>query len=230
MLTIKATGSIADVIRDVQGVPARVIPYAASTALTRVAQIAAKTELPAEMRRVFDGPVAYTLNSLFVQPSNKDTLSARVMVKTSAAGIAPERFLQPEVEGGSRGEKRFERALRYAGLLPAGMRAMPGEGLPRDASGNVSGARVRSILAGLKVRDGKGRAGLFAGVIRGTRGVWQRTGRGKSRGVKPLFIFTSTAPRYRQRLDFTGVAQRTAQANFKPEFDKALSALLSRSR
>ena len=229
MLAIKSTGSIAEVIASARDVHGRLVPYAAATALTRTAQQAAKVDLPDAMRAAFDRPTSYTLNSLYVKPANKDNLSARVNVKNvTANGIAPERFLQAEVEGGSRGEKGFERALRYAGILQAGERAMPGAGMALDAFGNVSGARVRSLLAGLKVRDGKGRNGVFAGTIKGTRGIWLRTGGKSNRGVSPLFIFTRTGPAYRARLDFTGIAEKAALTHFKPEFDRALAALLAR--
>ncbi|RYF01440.1 MAG: hypothetical protein EOO32_03955 [Comamonadaceae bacterium] len=87
MLTVSRTGpTIAEVIASVRDVPARIIPYAASTALTRTAKHAELVELPAEMRKVFRNPVAYTINSLRVEPSTKDTLRARVMVKDKAAG------------------------------------------------------------------------------------------------------------------------------------------------
>lgn len=233
MLTIAAKGSVADVIQHARDVHGRLVPYAAAAALTRTASIAAKRDLPDAMRQAFDRPTAYTLNSLFVVPASKANLVARVHVKNAAAGVVPERFLQPEVEGGSRGEKRFERALRYAGILLAGERAMPGDGVRRDANGNVSGALIRSVLAALKVRDSKGRsrtANLFVGTAakKGgtpTRGIWQRDGRHR---LQPIFIFTRTPPHYRQRLDFEGTVERTAARNFQPEFSKALGALLSR--
>lgn len=225
MLTVKATGSFAEVVRHARDVHGRIVPYAAAAALTRVASGAAKKDLPDAMRSAFDRPTAYTLNSLFTTPAKKDSLTARVQVKNAAtSGVAPERFLQAEVEGGSRGEKRFERALRYAGLLLPNEVALPGDGLQLDASGNVSGARMRSILAALKVREGRGRRGVFAAAIKGTRGIWQRSGR----SVTPLFVFTRTAPQYRARLDFDGVVQRAAEANLQPEFTRALAALINR--
>jgi len=58
MLSIQRTGaSIADVIASVRGVPSRMIPYAAATALTRCAKQAQTEDLPAEMRKVFSNPV-----------------------------------------------------------------------------------------------------------------------------------------------------------------------------
>ena len=233
MLTVKATGSFADVIRDAREIHGRVVPYAAATALTRTASLAAKKELPAEMRRVFEGPTAYTLNSLFMVPATKDRLVARVNVKDSAAGgIAPEKYLQPEVSGGSRGEKRFERALEAAGLLMPNEWVIPGRRMTLDANGNITGARARAILQSLtagpiRTRGHAARNRLpFVEKIKGTRGIWQREGR----RLNLLFLFTSTAPQYARRLDFAGTVERTAEANLKPEFDKALTALLSRNR
>ena len=240
MLDIRRSGNMADVIASVRDVPARLVPYAASTALTRTAQYAVKTELPAEMRSVFGNPVAYTLNALRIEPATKDTLSARVMVKTSAAGVAPENFLFPQVEGGGRKHKRAEAGMRYAGVLGAGQFAMPGKGLDLDANGNVKGADVRTILTALKgIRGGVGAKGQKAGRGRklandmfvgkpngGDRpdGIWRREGK----RIRALFVFTNDAPTYSKRFDFTGVVQRVALARFKPEFDKALSAMVAR--
>lgn len=240
MLEIRRSGNMADVIASVRDVPARIVPYAAATALTRTAQYAAKIELPAEMRTVFGNPVAYTLNALRIEPATKDTLSARVMVKTSAAGVAPENFLFPQVEGGGRKQKRAEAGMRYAGVLGAGQFAMPGKGLDLDANGNVKGADVRTILTALKgIRGGVGAKGqkagrgrklandLFVGTPNGgdrPDGIWRREGK----RLRALFVFTDDAPTYSKRLDFTGVVQRVALARFKPEFDKALSAMVAR--
>lgn len=240
MINIRRSGNIADVIASVRDVPARIVPYAASTALTRVAKQAATVELPAEMRSVFSGPTAYTLNSLRIEPATKDTLSARVMVKNQANGVAPENFLQPEVEGGGRKHKRVEAAMRYAGVLRAGQFAVPGKGIDLDANGNVKGAEMRTILASLKnIRGGVGAKGQKAGRGRklandlmvgkplgGSRpdGIWRREGQ----RLRALFVFTSQAPKYGKRLDFSGVVQQVALDRFRPEFEKALAALAAK--
>ena len=238
MLTIRnTTGSVAQVIASMREIPARVVPYAASTALTRTAQIAAKTDLPDAMRRVFNNPTPFTLNSLFVKASTTDTLSARVMVKDSTArGVVPEKFLFPEVAGGARGEKGLERALRYGGWLKSGERAIPSDSMPLDQYGNVSGPTIRSILATLekpgggggrgKRTKGKYGTGLFAGQIGQTRGIWKRTGR----SITPLFIFTTKTPLYRARLDFEGIALKAANDNFQTEFTRAFEEMRARGR
>ena len=243
MISVSRKGpSLADVAASMRDVPARMVPYAASTALTRVAQFAAKSELPAEMRRVFASPVAYTINSLRIEPATKDALSARVMVKNDKAGngVAPENFLFPEVNGGPRKHKRAEMAMRYAGVLRANQFAVPGAGLTLDANGNVKGNDVKTILtalksigassahrtrSGAKIRMG-GKLGndLFVGKPKGGNrpdGIWRREGQ----RLRALFVFTNTAPNYSQRLDFSGVVQKVAMDRFPAEFKKAVAAL-----
>lgn len=261
MLDIKLsakTGRIADMIQSFRDVPARVMPYAASTALTRTAQALAKTVLPGEMQRVFDRPNRYTLNSLRVKPATKDKLAASVWVKSDATnnGTRPEDYLFPHVAGGARNEKRFERAMRYAGLLPTGWRAMPGQGAPLDEFGNLRRGEMQRILTATRTafdkwqrksnsarsRKNARNAPYFAvypflGVIEGGErfvlkpakmqpGVYRREGK----GIKPVLIFTKTQPKYRQRLDFVGVSERFTVQTFPAEFDRAAQAILSRPR
>lgn len=241
MLTVRKTsGNLADVIAAIPNVPRRVIPYAASTALTRVAQHAATKVLPDEMRKAFQGPTAYTLNSLRVVPSTADTLSARVMVKDKAAGRPPQNYLLPEVEGGSRSRKGMEGALRYQGILRSGQFAVPGTGATLDANGNVSGAQVRTILSALKkIRGGVGakgqRAGrgrklandLFAGKPNGgnrAEGIWRREGK----RLRMLFTFTNKAPSYSPRLNFEGTVLQVARERFGVEFERAVADMQKR--
>lgn len=239
MLTVNRSGSLSAAIREIRDVPARVIPYAASTALTRTARLG-QTEIIGAMQREFDRPTRYTLNATRVVPSTIQTLMARVAVKDQAAGTAPEHYLLPEVEGGPRREKRFERALRFSGLLPRGMFAVPGAGAQLDESGNVPPAMIRRLLRELKAQDkakGSGkrrrrtaRSGeLFAGQPKGRgnrpTGIWRREGR----RLLPVLLFVRQ-PRYRSRLDFEGIVKRVAEAHFPDEFRKAAEAIAARRR
>ncbi|MFN3495364.1 MAG: hypothetical protein ACK40L_12735 [Hydrogenophaga sp.] len=260
MLEISARSprnGVADAIRSMRDVPARVLPIAASTALTRVARRLATQDLPAEMQRVFDRPVRYTLNSLRVQPATRQTLSARVFVKDDAPnnGTRPEDYLLPQVEGGGRNEKRFERAMRYAGLLPSGWRAIPGSGALLDGSGNLKRGEIQRILtatrsatdvAQRKTDSKRSRrnarnapyfaitptTGSFVGgeyketASRLIPGVYRRDGN----GIKPVLIFTKRQPQYRQRLNFTAVAERVTLEQFPMELNRAVTDLLNRRR
>lgn len=241
MINVRHSGaSIADVAASMRGVQSYMVPYAAAAALTRTAKHAADKAVPDAMRAAFSSPVSYTLKSLRTEPATKDSLSARVMVKNTAdGGVRPENFLAPQVEGGGRKFKGLEAGLRYAGVLRAGQYAMPGEGLSLDAHGNVKGADVRTILTALKSiraasstgtklrKGGKLKNDLFVGKPRGGNrpdGIWRREGH----RLRPLFVFASKAPAYRQRLDFNGVVQRVALERFRPEFEKALQAMVAK--
>lgn len=228
MLDVRRTGPrMDDVLRDLRDVPSRVLPYAAATALTQSAKRAQKAVI-AQMGVSFRNPVAYTLNATRIEVATKDKLFARVAVKDqrNGKGTRPESYLLPEVQGGGRSEKGFERALRFAGILQAGERAMPGDGIARDANGNVPASEVRTILRQVS-RPGtaqkRTQGAIFAGTLgrKQTRGIWQRDGN----RVKPLFVFTHTLPVYRPRLDFQGAAAVAVRENFASDFYAAAQSL-----
>lgn len=243
MLSVSRSGpTLAAIAAQVRDIPARVIPYAASTAATKSAQ-AAQRSIVAAMPRVFDRPTPFVLGSTRVVPSTVQTLAARVAVKDfpPSGGVAPQSPLLPEVEGGVRSEKRIERALRYAGILQAKERVVFGQGAELDSYGNLSGATVRGLLRDVQAlqrggklvaaRHGKkgasgNRVAYFAGPVgrKGTRGIWRREGR----TVLPILIFTTARPTYRSRLDFTGIAEEAARATFADAFADAAEALISR--
>lgn len=220
MFSISRQGNVPSVLRELRDVPERVIPYATATALTRAAQ-AAQKKVIAAMPQVFDSPTQYTLNSTFIAPATVKNLLARVAVKDIAGkgGTLPESYLLPEVLGGGRKEKRFERALRYAGVLAPGQRAIAGRDAPKDAYGNLARAEIAGAL-GARKRMAKGTTYFVAGRV----GVFKRVGR----TVTPILIFTSSAPQYRQRLDFEAIAEQATQDTFPAEFDKAVASIMSR--
>jgi len=228
MLDVRRTGpSMADVLRDLRDVSSTVMPYAAATALTKGAKRGQKAVI-AQMSTSFRSPVAYTLNATRIEVATKDKLFARISVKDqrSGRGTRPESYLLPEVEGGGRSEKGFERALRFAGILQSSERAMPGAGLARDANGNVSASTIRTILqqvtrAGASQTHGSG--SVFAGAMgrKQTRGIWKRDGK----SVKPLFIFTRNLPTYRPRLDFVGAAAAAVRDGFASDFYAAAKSV-----
>lgn len=232
MLDFKRTGRMSDVIAEIRDTPVRAIPYAASTALSRVAKLG-ESAILAEMPKVFDRPTAYTLRSTRTVPATVKNLAARVAVKDQGSGTLPEDYLFPEVFGGPRKEKRFERAMRYAGVLRAGERAVLGQRAPVDAAGNLLRSELSRVLAITATRPGSTRRSkakraedgqYFAGEVRGQRGVWKRDGK----RVSAVLIFTRATPRYRKRLDFEGIAQKTAETEFRPEFLRALQSINSR--
>lgn len=248
MLTVKVTGSVSDMIRQLRAVHGEIVPYAAATALTRTAKIAQKDTIPTEMRRVFSQPRSYTQNALFVVPATKDELVARIGVKNQAASNAtrPENYLFPQVEGGPRKAKRSEVSMRNMGLLASGEILRPAHGLPM--SDYESGAFIRRVLRDVDAdrrpgaRRGTGKRLIVAPIGRRDQlGVWEETVTmapsdkrpGKQRQLRkyrPLLMFMPDSAIYLPRLDFQRVVTDTAHQHLKAEFSRALTALLARRR
>jgi len=108
---------------------------------------AVKAEEQNEMKSVFDRPTRYTLNSLKLTPATKDNLQAKVWFKDPARMGA--HYLVPQVDGGSRKLKGFERAF--------GEEFVPGEGVRLNQFGNVTGGQIVQIMSVL------GKLGRFSG-------------------------------------------------------------------
>lgn len=219
------------------------IPFAVASALTRTA----KEILEAEQKLLvasLDSPTAYTKGSLRFKRADKVSLEASVSTKAPSAGNTnPASFLAPEIEGGLRSTKRFERLLQSSGLMPKGWRAVPAKGVQLDAFGNLPRALIGKLLKGLKGRMAQGPAAPTKGgkarkvkvspyfVLLKTTGnkppgIWERRTDGSSRTATPVVIYV-TESKYKKKLDFYGTAQRIAEQrlekNFEEELDKAIA-------
>jgi hypothetical protein len=134
-ITLKVTG-ISELKRKLTDIQARHLPFATARALTltaRSASEAGRKEIP----QVFKSPTPYTQNSIAFTPATKQSLTARVFVKdrVSKGGASPARYLLPEVRGGDRSLKRFEKALKSAGVMPPNLFAVPGGAASIDQYG-----------------------------------------------------------------------------------------------
>lgn len=102
----------------------------------------------AEMRKVFDRPTPYTLNSMWIKYATATQLSAFVRFKDATSkGTTADKYLGPQVRGGDRNAKRFENALRRIGVLYPREFVVPASGVKLDAYGNISRAQIVQILA-----------------------------------------------------------------------------------
>jgi hypothetical protein len=231
-------------------------PYAMALALTRTAQDI-QTAAIEQMKRVFDRPTPWTLNSTYIVPAKKDNLTATVWLKDEWAvgksGVPASKFLSPEIFGGQRNLKRHEMALQYAGILPAGMYCVPGQGADLDAYGNMKASQIIQIIAYFKAfgeqgykanttqeRKDKLKKGTkktrgyeyFAIRDRGSSrlkpGIYKRIGFGSfGSAIKPIIMFVKR-PGYQPRLDFFGVANRVGDTMLKLNFDLALESALAK--
>lgn len=230
------------------------VKFAAMTAINTVAYQASQATKD-EMRKVFDRPTPWVIGGVRYKKATRDKLQALVDLDFwgNKQGVAVEQVLKAEIFGGSRNRKRHEIALERAGILPSGMRIVPGAAAKRDAYGNMQAGQINQIISwfrgfgeqGYKANmSDKRRASMARGrkeqqgyayfVLKRARGkllpgIYQRFQFSAGSAVKPVMIFVYRAE-YRRLLDFYGVAQRIVDRNVQPEFDKALASALRTAR
>lgn len=224
MFEISVRGDFKKMIKHLNNLQRKHIPFATSLALNETAKKVKEAEV-AEMRRVFRNPSRFTLNAMFIRRASKTRLVAVVELKGGQA-----HYLHPQIHGGPRRAKRLEYHLRQAGLLGAGEFVVPGRGAritrgtrtqilsqlqahPDRASRSTSSSRSR--------RNTRKKPMFFARSGHLARGVWERHGS----GVRPVLIATAP-PTYRKRWAFYQVGARVAARVFPAEFDKALKRAL----
>lgn len=252
MIIVNVQANISGVLKKLEDLRQDQVPFATALALTRTAQYA-RQSLSTEMSRVFDRPTPRTLNSTYVRPATKSMLIAQVKIKDEGSGgIGPTKWLMPEIQGGGRSAKGFERLLQSAGILPSGWWAIPAQGANLDAYGNVSGGTITKILSQLQAmrdeldnekrsvrakRDGTRSKGRYFAVIPSRvpsnhlkPGIYERMGTTKTARLLPIFTFTSKAPRYTQRYDFFGVGERISRERFPIEFEAAVRVTAATAR
>ncbi|MFS8973871.1 hypothetical protein PO002_05055 [Cupriavidus necator] len=147
MANVTASTNIGPFLRLMEDQLGRQFPFAVAKGLTQTA-LDAKQRLVGEMARRFDRPTPYTLNAIYIRSATKQTLEARVWVKSDAGkGTPAEKYLLPEVYGGERRLKRYERSLQSAGILPAGKATVPGSAAQLDAFGNLNRGQIVQLLS-----------------------------------------------------------------------------------
>jgi hypothetical protein len=103
------------------------------------------------MQSVFDRPTPYILKSVQVTKSTPDSLEATVSpTYMGGKGVDPQKILRAEVEGGTRRDKRSEKLLRSAGMLPNGYQtSIPKDPFPGsdDGRGNLRGPFLVQLIS-----------------------------------------------------------------------------------
>lgn len=126
------------------------VKEAASKALNDVAFKARKV-MQDEMQSVFQSPTPYILKTVQVKKATPESLEATI-APTYMGGktVDPQKILRAEVEGGPRRDKRSEKLLRSAGILPSGYQtAIPKAPLPGsdDGRGNLRGPFLAQLIS-----------------------------------------------------------------------------------
>ena len=207
------------------------IRAATMTGLTRTA-IGVRSDEQAEMRRVFDRPTNYSLNAFQVMPATRTELNARIEQRGFGGGGRPREWFNPQVYGGQRNTKAFERKLAAVlGLPSASTYFMPGPAARLDRYGNISGGQLQQVLSDLGAQTDRAQNASASSRKRNKRArhvvIGRRGGRrffiGTRQGSKLSVVLTITdqAPSYSKRFDFFGVAERGSRKRFPVEFDRA---------
>lgn len=257
---ISVRSNVKEISKKLSALAEKQLAFAASRAINDTVQDCRKT-VPAEMKKVFRNPVARTLNSLRYKNSDKKSMEAKVWIEDfGGKGIAPAKYLGPEILGGNRSQKRFERALQKRGLMQSGMFAMPAAAAPRDADGNVPGSFYVTILSYLGAFGEQGyRANMtdkprkkIAGVVRTERGFksisgavyFVAKGSGKTAHLHPgiykksgthgakvePIFYFVNSATYEARFNFKGVVEKTVKQNFDGHLKTRLAEAIASAR
>jgi hypothetical protein len=214
----------------------RRIRAALATALTRTA-LGGRDDLRAEARTVFDAPRPYTVNAITSKSATAQSLTAEVLVRDDGPVAG---YLMPQVTGGARPAKHFERLATAFGL-PAGWVTAPGPGAQLDQYGNMRRAQLRDILSQLSRTPAQGAARAVRRTGRGsakavryfvmpagrqaTPGVYGR--RAGARDIELVLSFVPSAT-YRVRFPFHNLVRRSVERRWPVELRRSFDQAIAR--
>ena len=226
------------------------LPFATSKAINATA-FETQQRWAEVMPRIFDRPTSLTRRAVVYTQSTKRNLSAEVKIRDEAyKGTPPAKYLVAQVMGGSRGQKGIERQLTAAGLLPAGMFVVPGQGAKLDQHGNIPRSQINQIKSQLGAQSdplsnespvSRGRrlkrnakkgvrgGNFFAVKSVGGRlpaGVYERVATGFGSALRSVLHFVRSVS-YRRRYPIFDMAQTIFNRRYPANFEKSLSAAVA---
>lgn len=246
MIEIKATSNIEQLSRAMRELGSAKMPKALARAATLTAY-KVRESVSEALSKEFDRPTPVTLKSLYVKAAKPGGANARVWFKDSFnSGIPADKYLQPQVQGGARSPKRFEKALIAKGLISSGEYVIPTKDV-MNVFGNVPGALSVKVLSGLgaaettsgstanasgsrrsKKKGNKKR--FFIAKIKNTKAIWEAKQTAFGRAIRPIFIIVNKAPTYSKRLEFFKIAQDTVEREYVTQFSKAIDDIIDWGR
>lgn len=228
MIEFSVKSDIEKVLRQLKTFDTKQVAFATARALTRTA-VQLRKELNEETGKVFDRPTAFTKRAFLFKAATRDNLVAVVYAQDRQA-----RYLAPQIEGGSRKQKAFEKRL---GPDLKGRRVVtPGEalksgtiaGVRLNASGNISQAQLLRVVKDLNSAGTARR--LFAGIPKGRTGpagVWARVDNNKR--LVPVLVFSNEA-RYEKRFKLSAIGRKVVSERFERELFNSLQQALRTAR
>lgn len=248
-LDIRDGGLLAKFERRLNWIQQQQMPFALAKGLTMTARDV-REGMKDEIRSTFDSPVQMTVNSVLYRPASKDNLEASVFIRDEATkGTPPVKYLSPQIQGGARKVKRFERALRATGILAEGMFAVPAKGYPLDQHGNIPAGTITRILSELRSnvvdptqnlprsrtagnrgsKKHKRLTRFFAVSLKRGRlppGIYERWG---TKAIRAVMMFVR-APTYTKRFQFYERANQIARRRLRPNLFAALRVAIKTAR
>lgn len=239
MLQLDITTDIDKALKQFYVLEPRQFPFIVSFAMNKTMRYV-KDDIRAEMQKVFDRPKAFTLNSLRTEIAKKDNLVALIQFRDFAGkGTPASKYLAPEIYGGGRSYKGFEKQLQRNGILPAGLYAVPAKGAPLDQYGGISGSVIVKILSYLKAfgevgytankKPGARKAQQFFAISSPDQGLPMGIYQRKGKGIQMIFAFVKQ-PKYTKRLRFFEVSEATTRRHLERELVKAADYAISTSK
>lgn len=143
------------------------LPFAISKALNETGFLVIK-DLKAEMTNVFDNPSPFTLRSTRFQKATKTKLSFEIglqdfprrntddQMSFTANGSSKgqqtpgNKFLYPQIYGGTRNARSSERRLREIGVMENNQYWVKGEGARLNKYGDIAPGQIVQLLSALK--------------------------------------------------------------------------------
>lgn len=205
MISIKVDG--VDAVRTMLASTPKQASRAVEISLDATAKVM-RDDIKTAMPQVFDKPTAYTLNSLKITPTHGHNMTASVWFKDPDR--MGEHYLVPQVDGGVRKLKGFERGLGKQEFVP-------GSGAKVNQYGNVSVGQIKQIMSVLgkaetsagynanatarsRKRNTKERDYVYIPMRRGKLlpGVYQRVQTGVGFGAKTKAKFADRSKAYQQ--------------------------------
>lgn len=246
MFSISVKDNVATLQKGLRGWQMDILPLAVAKATTFAAE-AAQAALKDEMRRVFDRPTDFTVNSVYITVATVANPVAKVWLRDDERkGVPPVRYLRPQIEGGSRVPKSSERQLRP--MMGNNAYAIPADKAMLDGHGNLPGGTWMQILSQLRMqRDPKqneteaSRKRRRKRMAKGANinefftprpgsglrpGVYRRLAGGKAIG---LVLGFAGAVNYKPIFDFYGVGVRAAREAFPAKLAASVERELRRS-
>jgi hypothetical protein len=204
-----------------------------------------RLEVQKEMDRVFDRPTPYAKRGVIYDAATKENLKAAVVItgdRTKGA-LPATAFLGPQIEGGYRTHKAFERQLIQRGVMKQNEVAVPSREITLDRYGNMTQGFINRFMADLQIeyrgagatrvrtdtsvkRNKNYRTARFFVPRRGSSlfpGVWQRDP--STKDIKPVVLFLRRET-YRVRLKLRDVVERHAKVEMPRNFERHFNRLM----